>query len=294
MHAKKSQIHSACSLLLDHMAGREKVVPVAVGGRATPRPLLAKLMASNVVSKISSPRLSRVSEIVLGTEDSTRRGGVPEQANGGASDEELLGLLSSVRKETAVMFMAASAAPADTSASPPVGTAATAGRHAVPVPEPGPEPEPGPAAEVGDEETEEEPLEIEDYTCATPYEQFIADVEAVLRGWGLNHGGTPSGAEGLHTADPSKRFAFRESRLRYAAALGPVEFTVRHVQLQRGLHAAALGSWSAAARECFDLASGERSAGERCARPFEYPHAPLPVGRKLQLKRRVYAGRAGA
>ena len=37
-------------------------------------------------------------------------------------------------------------------------------------------------------EQDEEPLEIEDYTSASPFEQFIADVEVILTGWQLHEG----------------------------------------------------------------------------------------------------------
>ena len=74
--------------------------------------------------------------------------------------------------------------------------------------------------EAGDEAI----LEIEDFTCASPWEQFVADAEAVLRGWGLGRQPECQGGQGGTAA--ALEPGVRESWLRFAPAPGqsPAEF----------------------------------------------------------------------
>jgi hypothetical protein len=89
--------------------------------------------------------------------------------------------------------------------------------------------------------------EIEDFTCASPWELLVANTEAVLRGWGLD-GAEADGAASSTTAAP------RQSRLRhpYGGATTAIEYSLRHSRHDSPSATAGLGT---SPRESFNLAS---------------------------------------
>jgi hypothetical protein len=125
----------------------------------------------------------------------------------------------------------------------------------------------GGAALPGNAGDGELPLDIEDYTCATAWESFVAAVEEALRGWGL---AGATGAEGKGTstapagAQPPPARSVQECQLTHTVedARSSTHFRLRYAQQHPGQDDLR-GSAAAVSQDCFDLSSGERSAAQR-------------------------------
>ena len=110
--------------------------------------------------------------------------------------------------------------------------------------------ESAPQATKDPDSTEELPLEIEDFTNASEWESFIAEIEAVLRNWGLANSDV-----GSSKAEKRGNRQIREHHRRYGepGSNSAVDYILKFVQLPRSVgELASLGQ----TRECFAVSSG--------------------------------------